>query len=371
MRIGLDLSSATPTRTGIGTYTYELARRLVRSTAHEWVLLFNSLRQPLPDAPEWHASHVRVVRRRIPGPLLLKGWQFLNFPDVEALAGGSVDLFHSPATFIPAQRRGIRATTVHDLYFLEPDARRAPLGGAYLKWVVENRLSSMDLIITDAPSVARQVEALVHRCPARGKGSPRVVSIPLGVDESYFAFPGAERLEAVRREYALPERFLLHVGGNDPRKNVPRLLEAFRTVADPTLSLVLAGSAGVEGGERVMALPYLSADTLRALYHLAVALVFPSLHEGFGFPVLEAMACGTPVVASNQVAVLECLPQGIVAQCEASSSQSIASAVADLLADGHRRKEMAEAGRTVASQFTWEQTARLTCEAYQAAGAVL
>ncbi len=106
MRIGIDISSATPGRTGIGTYTYELVRRLVRCRDHDWVLLFNSLRQTPPDLPEFRAPNVKVLRRRLPGPLLLKGWQHLDLPDVESLTGGPVDLFHSPSTYVPPQRRG-------------------------------------------------------------------------------------------------------------------------------------------------------------------------------------------------------------------------------------------------------------------------
>lgn len=367
MRIAVDISSATPGRTGIGTYTFELARRLVRSRDHDWVLLFNSLRQPPPDLPEFRAPHVTLVRRRIPGPVLLKAWQYLDLPDIETLTQGPVDLFHAPATYVPPQRRGVRVTTVHDLYFLEPGAHKAPLGGRYLEWVVRHRLPGLHAILTDAPSVARQVEEML----GHSSGRP-VIPIPLGVDPRFFEPVPESRTAEVRARHALPPApFLLSLGGGEVRKNGGRLQAAFRQWrqerCQSDIFLLRIGSGGQPTAREsgIIELPYVPREDLVVLYRMATALLFPSLHEGFGLPVLEAMACGTPVLTSPTVAVTEYLPPGSVGLCDPTDTDSIAAMLRESLGDPERLAALAAAGPEIAIRFTWEETARQTLQAYE------
>lgn len=245
MRIGIDISSASPVRTGIGTYTYELVRRLLRHPEHEFVLLFNSFRQPPPEFPELQNSNVTLKRHRFPGPALVNSWQTLGKPDIESLVG-PVD-FHSPATMLPPQHRGIRATTIHDLFFLRSDAGpQGALGGSLIRAMIDKHLGEQHLILVNSQSTAREVLAL------EGKGLP-----PDPVRGRRYAAGGGSADLHTPRCLFHPERFscapqppgAIHPSrGNppgEPRKNLDELLAAYRWLlaSNPTIPpLVCAGS---------------------------------------------------------------------------------------------------------------------------------
>jgi glycosyltransferase involved in cell wall biosynthesis len=376
VRIGIDISSVTPRRSGIGTYTYELVRRLVRCRRHEYVLLFNSLRQPAPDFPELHESHVTLRRLRLPGPVLLKAWRRLNRPAIESLVG-PVDLFHAPATYMPPQRGGARVVTVHDLYFRESGAQVHSLGGKYLNWIYENRLREATLIVTPDPSAA----------PDLGRLGVRVRVIPEGVDERFFEDLESGRAAKVRARYRLPADYILHVGTREPRKNLPLLLEGYAIARrrEPALGpLVLVGSAAwKEGGirgtiaslgirESVHCVGYVAHEDLPAVYRMASQFVFPSRHEGFGLPVLEAMASQTPVICTAPVAAGGAVsPASAAVLDDGCSADALAERMLMLQGSAERRSAQVAAGLAAAQTLTWERCASATLAAYEEAMGLL
>ena len=190
------------------------------------------------------------------------------------------------------------------------------------------------------------------------------------------------QLAAVRGRYHLPATFILYLGGFDPRKNVPGLLRAYARLArrrPDAPPLVIAGrpparpsaffsdprqearAAGV--AERVHCIGWVAEEDKPALYSLATCFVFPSFYEGFGLPVLEAMACGTPVVTSCGSALAELAGEAGLLVPPAAEEQ-IAGALETLVFEGATRARLAEAGLARAARFTWEETARRTRAAY-------
>ncbi len=189
----------------------------------------------------------------------------------------------------------------------------------------------------------------------------------------------AAELERVRRQYALPDQFVLYVGTFEPRKNIPRLLRAFAQVrrAQPAVRLVLAGQLGWKHraiwqeleaqalSDAVQWLGYVPVDDLPALYSLASVFAFPSLYEGFGLPVIEALACGTPALTSQDSALAE-VADGAALLIDPLNVESIAHGLLRLLTDQSLREELRLRGFQRAAEFSWARAAAETAHVYEA-----
>jgi len=375
MRIGIDGSSILPRRTGIGHYTAHLLRHLARlDSQNEYVVFLNSLRQR-PPRESWMAQkNFAVRRRRIPGPALLFAWRWFNRPAIERFVGG-VDVFHSPASYVPPQRRGARVTTVHDLYFMRDPEACEMLGGRYLLATLPRRVKEMDRVIADSRSTRDDLIELL------GVPAERIAVVYPGVESDFRRVEERERVAEVRARYGLPERYVLFVGTIEPRKNVERLIEAYSIVRGerpdaPALAIV--GGRGRNAGranravetfglsESVVFTDYVGHADLPALYSGADLFVLPSLYEGFGLPVLEAMACGVMVVAGDTTALPELVGDRGVLVDPMRPSQ-IAAGIARGLSDAAFRAECVRRGLAFAREMTWERCARQTLAVYEEA----
>jgi glycosyltransferase involved in cell wall biosynthesis len=204
--------------------------------------------------------------------------------------------------------------------------------------------------------------------------------VPLGIRRSFRPLPpGDESRELVRRQYGLPEHFLLFAGQLEPKKNLPTLLEAFhllKSLAGVPHKLVITGHEGwrvaeinakarmLGLGDDVVFTGFVSENDLVTIYNLADVFVFPSVYEGFGLPPLEAMACGTPVVCTNRGAVPEVVGDG--ATCvDVDRPAVIADAIRGVLADPAARAGLVERGLARARRFTWERAAGMMDELYR------
>jgi glycosyltransferase involved in cell wall biosynthesis len=237
------------------------------------------------------------------------------------------------------------------------------------------------------PLAARRAEAIITVSESAKRDIVRILDVPKDkVHVVYEAAPPAFRrlpdgsaLAAVREKYELPEDFFLYVGTIEPRKNLVRLLEAFAALRQRRCTphiLLMVGSRGwkddevfatvdnLDLNEVVRFVSHVPTCDLVALYNLADALAFPSLYEGFGLPVVEAMASGTPVLTSTSGSLGEIA--GEAAQfVEPTSVESISDGLEQLLHDRGRRGELREAGLARAASFTWEATAARTREIYE------
>jgi glycosyltransferase involved in cell wall biosynthesis len=199
------------------------------------------------------------------------------------------------------------------------------------------------------------------------------------VDREFHAVTDQTILERVRKKYNLPTEFILFVGLIEPRKNIGMLIEAFSRVGQNSnnkTDLVIAGRWGWESKsilalvnqlnleERVHFPGYIAQEDLPALYTLANIFVYPSLYEGFGLPVLEAMACGTPVITSNISSMPELIGEsGILVQT--GNLNALISAMRNVIENSGKLTEMSEKSLIRAAKFSWKKTAQLTLEAYE------
>jgi len=203
----------------------------------------------------------------------------------------------------------------------------------------------------------------------------RVRVVPLGVDELFFRDVTPAQIAEVRRIHQLPPRFCFFLGNFEPKKNLANLLRAFdrlESVRMNTPPLVIAGGVRPWSGHektlgRVQLLGYLEREQLPALFAASEVFCFPSLSEGFGLPVLEAMAAGVPVVASHNVP-LPCL-RDVALLAEPRSPFSIAGQVERILDDAFLREELRFTGRAYAREFTWRRTGERILDIYRELGA--
>ncbi|CAN5803079.1 glycosyltransferase family 1 protein [soil metagenome] len=323
-------------------------------------------RHAAPPPDPWRPP-VAVRHLRLPRPVLYETWHALRWPAVEG-ATGPVDLVHATAVAVPPSRAPL-VVPVHNLAFLADAAHATPHGNRFFRRGLALARRHARLVL--CPSVATATE-----CRSAGFDPARLRVVPWGVDAT--PAPPAD-VERVRATYRLDRPYVLFTGTVEPRKNLPRLLDACAALAGDPADLVLTGPsgwnedlspllAGMGAGraERVRALGFVPRADLAALLAGADVLCYPSLREGFGLPVLEAMAQGTAVVTSSGTATEEVVGDAGVLVAPLDTA-AITVALGTLLADPDCRRQLGERGKAVAAEATWARTAERTVAAYREA----
>lgn len=364
MRLAVDLRPALSGATGVGLYMERLLAAMAgRPDAPELHLFSASLKERFDPLRLPEALRGRLADRRLPVRLLNLAWHRLRFPPVDWLLGRRVDLSHSPTPMI-LPCRGRTVVTVHDLFFLaRPELVRGEMRRHYPRLLAAS-LRRADGVICVSRATR---DALVERFPGI---AGRAVAIHSGV--------GSEFLESAHPSgplpAGLPPRYLLFVGTIEPRKNLPLLLQALLDLrrAGLAIPLVVAGGRGWGLGEylrlknklggQVFELGYVPATHLPGLYRGAAALALPSLDEGFGFPVLEALACGVPVLCSAIPALQE-VGGDRASYFDPRRCGDLRDRLAALWR-GETRFD-AVAARAHAARFTWQATAGETIAFYR------
>lgn len=349
---------------GIGTYLRRIIPELAARLDEDSLVLAHHGPENDPLFPDLEkVEEVRLPRRR---DVLGVSWHTLGFPPLEHYLG-DLDLAHAPSLVYPPSRAPLVAT-IHDLTVLKyPGAfprRWRHFHGRGLKLILRHA----EVILCDSLSTYEDL------CSLTGDRDPRIRVVPLGVGP-----PGevdGEAMERVLAKHDLQAGYILFVGTLEPRKNLSRLAGAYAALTEEERArsgdLVLVGAAGwMEEKElsRLRAQPgvrwlgYLPRDELEALYGGATLFVYPSLYEGFGLPVLEAMARGLPVVTSRTSSMRE-VGEGAALLVDPTDGREIRRAIQRLVDDEELREELASKGRERAATYTWDRTAELTLQAY-------
>lgn len=331
---------------GTASASLEVARRLVDHPDVELIGLAGPHRRPPLPA---FAPPVDIRTLPLARPFLYETWNRFEWPRVER-ASGPIDVCHS-TTAIPAATSSPHVVTVHDIEFVDTPERFTRRGARVMRRGLE-RCRAADLVL--CPSRTTFDRLVAHGFSA---GSIRVV--PWGVTAE--AVHESDR-DRVRSRYDLPDEFVLFVGTLEPRKNLGALAEAAASVGRP---VVAAGAAGwgdaAETHGDVRFLGFVAADDLPALYTLASVFAYPSLAEGFGLPVAEAMAYGTPVVTSAGTSTEE-VAAGAAVLVDPTDGASIAAGLDEALA---RSDELVRLGLSRAAELSWDRTVDATISAYR------
>jgi glycosyltransferase involved in cell wall biosynthesis len=336
---------------GTAVAALEVARRLV--PRGELTLLGVAARHRRPPAPSWRPP-IPVAQLPLPRPLLYESWLRARRPTVER-ATGPVDVTHATG-LVPCPTSAPLVVTVHDVAFLRDPTKFSRQGVRVMRRSLDVIRGAATLVLTSSEASRRDLEAT-------GIEAGRLRVIPLGVDATPASAPDVDR---VRRRYGLPERFVLFVGTLEPRKNLRRLAAAVDRL-DDDIPLVVAGPEGwgpaPERAERADTrfLGFVPREDLPALYSSATVFAYPSEVEGFGLPVAEAMAQGTPVITSAGTATEE-VAGGSAVLVDPFDVDSIAGGLVEAQ---RRRDQLATAGRGRAAELTWDATAQRTLDAYR------
>jgi glycosyltransferase involved in cell wall biosynthesis len=368
---------------GVHQYIHHLLRYLGQRGADEageyarlryTVLLGEGVLAPdVADGGDKYIPRLPVLRSRWPTSraTVRVVWEQVVQPWVLRRIGA--DLVHGPAFVGPVLASCPAVVTIHDLSFLRFPALFRPANRLYL--AVLTRLSARRArrLIAVSAETASEVTRLL------GVPAERIDVVYHGVDPMFRPLPAGE-VAAFRQRRGLPERFVLFVGTLEPRKNLVRLVEAFariRAGADrhSGARLVLAGGKGwlydelfarVEAlglDEQVIFPGYVASDELPLWYNAATVLAYPSIYEGFGLPVLEAQACGTPVLTSNVSSLPEAAGEAAL-MVDPYDVEALAAGLHRLLVDEPLRHELREQGLAHAGQFSWPRAAQETARVY-------
>jgi len=368
MSIYIDVSAAVHKRAGLGRYAESLVRALVQREPGRFALFHNreSGFQPLKGLED-------IPTRSV--PLGYKPWRMVVWLGQLARVGfdrllPGAELFHATEHLLLPLRHAPTVLTVHDLiYHLFPQHHKR-LNYWYLSLTMPLYCRRADAIITVSESSKRDLE----RCYGV---PPDKVTVVYEAAAPRFRPATPEAIAAARRRYNLPERYVIYVGTIEPRKNLVRLLETMRLLHEKreTIRLVIVGGLGwlyedflhyleeMPSGNVIM-LGYVSDEDLPALYSGAALFALPSLYEGFGLTVLEAMACGTPVVCSRTSSLPEIAGDAAV-YFDPTDVQEMAEVMHQVLNDEERQEEMRARGLAQAAQFSWSRAAEETMAVYQ------
>ena len=309
-------------------------------------------RRPPPDP--W-APSIPVRSLPLPRLALYESWHGLRRPAVER-ATGPVDVIYVTGMAVPPPSSPL-VVTVHDLSFLRDPAESTRHGRRFFE-------RAIDLARSDATLVACPSRATIDDCVEQGFDRDRLRLVPWGIDAPV---ADATDVERVRADYRLAQPYVLWVGTIEPRKNLATLLDAFRRLDRHGLELVLIGPKGWNedldrhlgtAAGRVRALGFVPEADKRALYAGAELFCLPSLREGFGLPVLEAMVQGTPVITSKGTATEEAAGDAAML-VDPQDAPALAEAMAEVLDSPERAAAMRDASRRRAAERPWSRTAEL------------
>jgi glycosyltransferase involved in cell wall biosynthesis len=370
MRVGINALLLTKQagyrQTGVSRYIRRLIEALPNELSDDELIVYSGRgTEPVGAGEQWRRSWWPVD-----DPFARVAWESSLLPF--AARRDRLDLFHGTVNVLPTRLNARSAVTIHDLALLRWPEQTPARRHRYLARAIPAAVKRADRVIAVSEATKADIVELLGVDPVK------VAVTHLGVEDR-FKPASAKRIKAAREVYGIEEPFVLYVGTLEPRKNLPNLLRAFaRIQREIPHTLALAGAEGwktrefreaveeVSLGDRLRLLGFVDERDLPALYSAADLFAFPSLYEGFGLPVLESMACGTPVVTSN----ISSLPEvggDAALLVEPSDVEGIGQAILSGLTDKELRGRLVAAGKKRAARFTWQATAKATAAAYREA----
>jgi len=353
---------------GVSEYTLNLLKEILKLDNKNDYRLFYNCFGDCPGIPEFVGKNVKVIKYDYPNKifnyLLCK---FFNYPKMDKEL--DVDIFFMPhINFIGLSRGRRKVITIHDLSFLEyPEFFNWRKNFWHKMINVKKLIKRFDCMVAVSENTKRDI---IELC---GVSESKIKVIYAGVGEEFRKIVDDEKLLEVKNKYKLPDKFILYLGTVEPRKNVDGIIKAYNEIRTKNqkltnVKLIVAGGRGWKSNniykeweqskfkDDVIFLGYVDNADKPYLYNLATMFVYPSFYEGFGFPPLEAMACGLPVVASFAASLPE-LTAAASLMVDPYNIDDIAIAMQEVLTDENLKNKLIEEGFSRAKNFSWRKTA--------------
>ncbi len=353
MKIGIDISQIVYEGTGVARFTHGLVEAILNyDQDNQWVFFFSSLRKRVPHSLEERiaSKNHQLVKIKIPVSLLANLWNNLHLVTVDSFVGKLDWFITSDWTEPPSKIK--KATIVHDLTYL----RYPQTVDKIIKVTQQKRLSwvkrESKIIFADSQATRRDLASY------------------LKIDEKKIIvnYPGVEMkkthnktLDSTLKKYRLKKPFILTVGKLEPRKNLNRLIDAYTNLETKNIDLVIIGPKGwdtsisqsVKKLDNVKILGYVEDDDLYNLYSSCLFFVYPSIWEGFGYPMVEAMKLGVPVAASNTSSMKE-IGEGAVLLFDPFKTEEIKNAMEKMINNEDLRQKLITEGKNRSNSFSWK-----------------
>jgi glycosyltransferase involved in cell wall biosynthesis len=372
MKVAIDVRTVLSNRSGVGNYVLHLIQNL-KKVDTESIYYFLSLKKNLPFlgalAPEVNPLLTVFSHESHP---LGDFWEHFVLP--LRLMKRGIDIFHGPASLIPFRKDHYRiVVTIHDLVaFLFPET--IPLKyGAYMRYLLRQAVKRADKIISVSHHTRLDLIEILK------VASGKIEVIHEAPSPIFRPYEQKEVKTFLKERYGIQKKYIYHLGNIEPRKNLIVLLEAFTRVCrelGPEYQLVVSGQKGwlirslsrflkdYPNRDQVLFTGYVPVEELPFFMNGADLFIFPSLYEGFGLPVLEAMSCGTPVISSNRSSIPEIVGSaGIL--IDPTDTRELAESIVFLLKNKEERNRLSQLGIEQAAKFSWEKVARKTLEVYR------
>jgi glycosyltransferase involved in cell wall biosynthesis len=366
MRIAINTLAMKRELYGVGNYIKNLVSALARLDRENEYVLFASAD---------NACHLRGLGENFsielaPSSRMLRlPWEQSVLP--LRLRRKRIDVYHGATFVAPLIKMCVHVVSILDMTFHLTPERHSLVKRAYFRAMIPQMARRSEKVIAISESTKRDLLRLLEI------KEEKICVTHLGVDKRFRPVTDEQELTRVREKYNLPAKYILYVGLIEPRKNVEALVDAYHADSLHTeFDLVLAGNLGwgyapllakvanSRVRNRIRMPGYVADADLPALFSMAAVFVYPSVYEGFGLPVLEAMACGTPVITSKVSSLPEVAGEAAIL-VDPSDPKALASALQSVLGDEHLGKSLSEKGMQRAGLFTWEKTAQKTLGVYK------
>ena len=372
MRIGFDIRPFLRDETGVGVYFKNLLFSLARiDKENEYFLFSSSMKDRLPQSKIPQFEKMRLKDFRYPVRVVNFFLYRFGWPRLDDFFRTELDLTHSPHPLL-LSTRGRKIVTVHDLFFLDFPERVDKDARKVFRKRIEHSLHNADGVLSVSRFTAGQV---IQRFSVDQR---KVKVVYHGINRRLWRDVSDEEIAKTKKKWGLPSSYLLFVGALEPRKNIGNLLRAFKLILEkrPQVFLVLLGPEGLDSEAvrkeikeldlrfRVKRIGYVAENELRCIYRSATVFVFPSLWEGFGLPLLEAMASGLPIAASEKTAIPEVAADAAL-YFNPEETEDIADKVIRILENEDLRRTLVSLGNKRIENFDWERTAGETLDFYR------
>jgi glycosyltransferase involved in cell wall biosynthesis len=375
MKIGIDVRPLLESKAGgISVYTEKIIKNILQiDTQNEYLLFSNSYKGSTENIEnKFEGSNSKLHPFNYPNKFLNASFRFLDKPKIDKMIGG-VDIFFAPnINFLALSSNLKKVITLHDLSFLLYPKFYSTKGRFWHKAVnVKKLVGQFDKIIAVSEHTRNDVMEILN------VNGDKVERIYPGVDSQFYNSISEEKKSSIHDKYNLPQNYILSLAALEPRKNIEMVIDAFEKFKyNSDIHLVLVGAE--QGSEqqikrmvldkklekRVHILGYIPTEDKPTLYQLAKCFVYPSFYEGFGFPPLEAMSCGTPVIASYSSSLSEICESSAIL-IDPHNIEELVEAFGQVLNSTEYAEELSQMGRRQATKFSWENSAKETLKLFQ------